>query len=85
MWSAHMGTVLMFALLTFASIPVFFSLLGGKPPIGHSWLFVYLIVFAVQAVLYFAVLKQVNRRATLALEQEIVLVTPRASSPGLTV
>jgi hypothetical protein len=56
MWSAHMGTVLILAMLAFASIPVFFSLLG-KAPIARSWLFVNLIVFAIQAVLYFAVLK----------------------------
>jgi len=69
-WSDYMGLIMIFALLAFAGI----ALVGpwiGRAPNGSQWLWTNLIVFSIQTVLFFAVLKQLNERAAAALQQEM--------------
>jgi hypothetical protein len=65
-----MGLIMIFALLAFAGI----ALVGpwiGRAPNGSQWLWTNLIVFSIQTVLFFAVLKRLNERAAAALQQEM--------------
>jgi len=73
MWSEQMGTVLVFTMLAFISIPTFFLFLG-KTPMVRSWLSVNLIVFAIQTAIFFTVLKRLNQRAAFAVQQETAAI-----------
>jgi hypothetical protein len=70
-WSEQMGRVLLFTMLSLASVAIAGSLLGGKPPAGSAWLIADLIVFAIQTVTFFTFLKRINERAAQALQVEI--------------
>ncbi len=72
LWCDDMGRVLLLTMLAFVSIIGLGALLG-KNLDARSWMSVNLIVFGIQSVLFFTVLRPFNERAALAVERQIRL------------
>jgi polyferredoxin len=66
-----MGPVMIGSLLTWILPPAAGFFLFGQTLQFHSWAFVNFVVFAIQTLIYIGVLKGFNRRAALALREEI--------------
>ena len=70
MWADYMGPILISIILAFVSIGVLGPFLG-KAPVGSRWLWVHLMLFGIQTIIFFTVLKGLNQRAAGALQEEI--------------
>jgi hypothetical protein len=73
-WSDQMGLVLMYGVALWI-LPVVFGFLLGKPFKAHSWAVVNFTVFAIQSLIFFAVVRPISRRAASALHQEMEAVS----------
>jgi hypothetical protein len=69
-WAEPTGFILLLLLATWA-VPVLIGLLFPRALMPRSWAVVYVIVVAIQTLTYFSVLKRVNEKAVIALQQEI--------------
>lgn len=81
LWSDYMGPVLALSALAWVS-PAVLAYFLGKTPMARSWASVNFIVFGIQAVLFFAIVKRLNARAALALQQEIEAIDANSGERG---
>src|SRR5215831_19531714 len=69
-WAEFTGIILLLILATWV-VPVLIGLLFARALVARSWAIVYVIVIAIQTLTYFALLKRMNEKAVIALQQEI--------------
>ena len=69
-WAESTGIILLLILATWV-VPVLIGLLFARALVARSWAIVYVIVIAIQTLTYFALLKRMNEKAVIALQQEI--------------
>lgn len=70
MWIERTGLCLIICMLTWVS-PVLLAFLLRQPNVVQSWPFVHSIVFGVETLVFFIVVKRPNERAVEAVQQEI--------------